>query len=358
MATEATSTSSASASTATVGEPLSTSAVQDLWSCEQRFVYSQVQRISPKMPSVPMRLGQWVHLLIAAYYQSRSDPTKGTWLEAHQYLTEKYNALDEGLKERHGDVSERAYRLMEAYLHHYLVLGADEGWEDFEVVAVEQSYSALLRGKVPVSATVDLLGRDRNGILFIMETKTGRTFPYSTDMLMIEPQMTAQIEGARSMGYDVRYGIYNYIRSEPPSVPKFNKDGSIKKVFGKLPSTDYSTFMSALIEEGKDPKNYSDFLEELKNTERNKYFRRVQVGRSEKVARVTWESIAASYPRAQELRMAPDLAARHLGYRCGFCPYRTLCHAEIMGYNAEYVRQTEYESRQDDRDWLRGEENE
>lgn len=322
---------------------LSISSLQDLWSCEKKFDFSQVQRISPRSAPVPMKLGSWLHLLLAAHYSGKS------WPEAHQMLADKFALLDEGMRERYGDLPGRAARLMESYLYHWEVLWRDQGSEDFETVAVEKVFETDY-----FSCTIDLLAKDRNGLYFLMEHKTGKEFPYNHDMMMLEPQISLQIEAVRAHGYDVRYAIYNYLRSQEPSIPVFNKDGSIRKSFGKMPSTDYLTLYNTIREQERDPADYQEALDELAKPSQNKYFKRVQVGRNIALARQAASWLVNSVPRAMELSTGAREPIRMVSFRCNMCVYQPLCAAEILGQNADYVRQTQYESRSDERVWLKG----
>lgn len=334
---------------------VTTSSVQNYWSCEQRYVYAHVQNIQPKAPPVPLKKGIWLHLLLAAEYQGRAAGRQGDWMKAQEHLVEQFLNLDVGVQEKYADLPSDCQRITEAYLWHYHTLHRALGYDDFEVLAIEKSYSFRVRRKdapviVELSATLDLVGRDRNGVIFSMEHKTGRDFPYNWNMIMLEPQGSLQLLALQQNGLDARYHVVNYLRNEPPGRAPINKDGSLSK---RETSTDLKTFLMECRERGLDSKDpeYREYVHQLADPERSKYFRRVETARNDRVAKIAAINVAKAGPRIHELDQGAE-AERRIGFRCNGCTFAPLCHAEIMGQNAGFIRETEYEPRQDDRDWL------
>jgi hypothetical protein len=337
---------------------LSSSQAEDLRTCEQKYIYSTVRNLQPIVPSLPMKVGTWVHLLYAAFWRSKMEHPGGgdwpTWRDAHEFMVQQWESnLVAEQREAIGDIPGTSLRLFESYLWHYTKLCKGDGM-DFEVIAVEMPYKFLVRVNqhvsVEVTATVDLVGRDRNGQYFLMDLKTGDNFPNTYDLSMTEVPISLQMMACRANGIDISYAIYDYIRRRPPVVPKINKDGSLRK--GEI-STDYRTFMLTLRENKIDPAPYQDQIAELKDPERSKFFKREIVHRNERVLKEAIRGHVQTALRTKRLRSRPETAVRSQSrFRCGMCPFKALCHAELYNDNVEYVLQTRYQERNDERRWL------
>ncbi len=340
---------------------ISTSQAAQLRTCEQAAVYGTVQNLTRRTLPVPMTRGSWLHLLLAAHYLDREvRPGERGWKAAWRYLEGKY--VDEVPEDQRTELPGEVGRLMQAYLYHWRTIAAATGAEEFTTVAVEpplvaeyESRHAIFR----VKATIDLIGRDRDGNHFIMEHKSGKEFPYNAKLLASEPQMTAQMAAARAAGYPVTYGVYNYIRTEPPTVPKVVDVNSKKgpRLSRSEISTDYRTYLRAIKENDLNPDDYADELAELRDPERSKFFRRVLVApRHERVAAIQARDLMRSGARLDWLRRHPDHAIREgLSYGqgvCGRCMFQDLCYAEMEDVNAPLIRERDYTQRVDDRKWL------
>lgn len=343
------------------GKPIieiSTSQASQLRTCEQAAVYGTVRNLTRKVRPVPMDRGSWLHLMIAAHYLDREfRPGLRGWEGAWTFLKQQWDA-EAAPEGREVDVPAEARTIMQAYLHHWKVLAAETGAEDFETVAVEppvvaeyESRRAIFR----VKATIDLIGKDRDGHYFIMEHKSGKEFPYTAKLLTLEPQVTAQIAAARAAGYPVTYGVYNYLRTVPPTVPEVVDKGS--RLSNRKISTDYRTYLRAIREAGLDPADYREKLTELRDPEKSDFFRRVIVApRHERVAAIQARDMMRSAVRLQWLRDHPDHAIREGlsqgDWVCGRCMFQPLCYAEMEDVNVPLILERDYQTRVDDRKWL------
>lgn len=345
---------------------LGTSAAAALRTCEQKFVYADVQNLQPLTMNFPMRLGAWVHLLVAAHYLSRKDPkVMPHWTHYHAKLEGNFRAERDALKALGAQTKDdddedilpnRAKRLMDAYVYHYGTLARSRGWDDFEVLAIEVPYyfDVTLAGGTVVRcrATLDALCRDRDGRVFILETKTGKSFPYDTAQRLLEPQVTIQMLAARSAGFgDPAYTVYNWIRSTLPNASVLNKDGSLSK---SKKYTDLWSFLQELNSrklDRSDPR-YADKIAELANPDTSYYFKRVLVHRGKRTTLVALDNHARLAVRAEKLRRKPQHAIRlNDPFSCRTCLFRQLCEAELLDENVEYAR-AQYTQRTDDRQLL------
>ncbi len=339
---------------------LSTSGAQSLRTCEQKFVYGEIERLQPRITSVnhnsPMEVGSWVHLGLAAHYSGRD------WSDAIDELERIHDPFSANTYVQ--SISRKVRSLLESYFFHYTVVGKERGYEEFEVLAVEAplTFDTIVtdtptRLIVRTRATVDTICRDRNGELFILEHKTGAYFPVVPETALSESQVTLQMLAARANGFDVKYAVYNWIRSKEPTVPYVKKDGLIST---KRIETDLRTFMKAVIDVyGEDsyydewPVDIQEKIEELSDPDNSLFFKRLLVTRSQRVELITLRDHVKTALRAAQLRLDPNDAVRVLNsYVCKGCTYLKVCMADLHNVNSDLIRLTEYEDRWDSREIL------
>lgn len=346
---------------------LGTSAARTLRKCEQKFVYADVRQLEPISAPLPQKLGSWFHVLIAAHYLGRMDPKRPHWTATYALMNDQWRGQRDAMRSLGVEVPpdgldelpDKALRLMDAYVYHYGTLAASRGWDDFDVVSIEEPYTYDVRVAdrliVRARATTDAVIRDRRGRLWVLETKTGQSFPYDRTMRLLEPQVTLQMLAAeRTIGEPVAGAIYNWIRTIPPVADKMiNKNGSI----AARGYTDYLTFRKALNARGLDPEAepYRSKLRELADPTTSRFFKRVIVHRTKHVGRVALANHARLALRAERLRRKPHVADRVSDDReCGMCVFRDLCAAELLGDRQEIAAVLDrYRPRTDERTLLR-----
>lgn len=347
--------------------PLGTSAARTLRTCERKFVYAEVEQIEPISPPVPQKLGSWFHLLVAAYYLSKADPKRPPWQSVYVEMNNHWRGQRDAMRGLGVEVPDdgldalpdQALRLMDAYVYHYGTLAPH--LEDFDVVAVEAPYTVDVsiqdRVIVRARATTDAVIRDRRGQLWILETKTGKSFPYGRRMRLMEPQVTLQMVAAENeLGEPVAGAIYNWIRTSPPVGRRMiNQDG--KTISKAKQYTDYLTFLKTLNALGLDPKEepYAGKLRELRDPTTSRFFKRVLVHRTKRGGRIALANHARLGLRAERLRRRPHQADRRSEESvCNMCVFADLCEAEYVGDRDDARRIRErFRPRTDERSLLR-----
>lgn len=336
---------------------LSTSGAQSLRTCEQKFVYGEIERLQPRIASInhnnAMEIGSWTHLGLAAHYSGRD------WSDAIDDLERIHDPFSANPYVQ--SISKKVRNLLESYFFHYTIVGKERGYEDFEVLAVEVplTFDTIVtehptRLIVRTRATLDTICRDRNGELFILEHKTGAYFPVVPETAMSESQVTLQMLAARANGFDVKYAVYNWLRSKEPTVPYIKKDGLIST---KRIETDLRTFMKAVDAVYPDQDDWTDDIrekiDELSDPDNSLFFKRLLVTRSRRVELITLRDHVKTALRAAQLRLDPSDAVRVLNsYVCKNCTYLKVCMADLHNVNSDLIRLTEYEDRYDNREIL------
>lgn len=125
----------------------------------------------------------------------------------------------------------------------------------------------------------------------------------------------------------------------PSAVPKFNKDGSVSRSKIRCTWIRYRRFLE---EAGLAPADYAEMADKLADVKMCKATREV---RSDEMVDKVWRQIVEAssieiggHVRDQVKYCIPSMDP----WTCRLCSFQSLCQAELRGYDADYVRETEY----------------
>ena len=333
--------------------------------------------LKPKYPSLPLKIGSWLHTLQEAYHrewavESGFDPElvydqerwRGEekerildelgWKAAHRALTEEFDKLFVEEKEIYGDIPDQAYRLFTSYLRHwekegdkerYKIAALHDGRPAIEFLVQQPlSKSHMFKGRI------DVMVEDAEyGGLWIWDAKWVKSLP-KPDERMMSPQSLMYVWGQRKAGYDVRGFVFNYGRKKPPTIPPLLKKGFLTTRHSL--DTDVYTYLREIKRtHGGDWKKlartyYADKIEELK-ARHNDWFRRERIPTDPaRIAKALKEfGVTAKDILRRDLENPPRT---YIPFSCPFmCDYHDLCVSEFNGLDisglikANFVQQEE-----------------
>jgi len=214
--------------------------------------------------------------------------------------------------------------------------------DHWEVVAVETTLQARLpRTHTYLVGTVDLLVRQRDGKLWVVDNKTCKSFVDPMDV-ELDDQMTSYL-WLVEQNYGERPGgaIYNELRKKIPATPYELKNGGLSK--SKSIDTTPEVYLAAVLEHGLDPMDYVDMFQKL---EHNDFFRRTPIMRTRPEIEAFAEDLAEI---SREIRKCLSGNAyvygsfsRNCSWGCDFLP---LCRAAKMLGDVESLKQVMYEKK-------------
>jgi len=250
--------------------------------CRQMYHYKYRENLEPRLKSPSLKRGAWMHSLLEAYYK------EGDWRKTHQELVKQFNELLEEEKEYYGDLPGECEYLMSLYeetYHDKPILVEHE----FEKFPVSPSSKVLLRGRI------DLVIEDPRRGIWLVEHKTASRIP-NEDERLINPQVALYIPVVeRILGTKVQGVVWNYIRTKIP-----------KKKESKLLERRYMPTNEKVI---------SQLLREVR------------------VAAIEAKKLTNVYRSLHPMI-------------CRTCGYKSLCMAELMGLDTNFVRRAEYKVRE------------
>jgi|GEM_PF-1968467 len=330
-----------------------------LWrNCEQAYTYRYMEGLEPKAAVVPLERGKIVHEYLSGYYQRLMDGGAGAE-EAHQAAfaaieatwREKLVALAETAE--WVGASEAADELLGLWaevvdlVEGYWVVHGREDAERWKVLAVEVPLRVRLFGSVTSLGVADLVVRDEGtGIVYLTEHKTAKTIP-STRYRLRDAQTLLYNEELRVVkGITAEGHLWNYVRTEPPSVPHINKDGKVSKA--KIVTT-WAVYARAVAEAGGGLEDYADVREYLEGLWEEQYYPRYSyllLGNRNLLIR-DYVASARAIERAREAHAAGKWTpVRNLTFMCDRCPFGKLCDGELVAGGTDQIRAMHYTTRE------------
>lgn len=209
------------------------------------------------------------------------------------------------------------------------------------IPALELHFVVSCAGSEGLHGYIDAILCDQEtGQVWCVDYKFRRTLA-SDDDERFNLQNAVYMMACRQMGISVA-GTMTWQRYNTPSaVPKFNKDGSVSR--SKIRCT-WTRFRRFLEEAGLDPADYAEMEGKLADVEMCKATREV---RSDEMIDLVWERVVeaasreiayGSFCRNTQPYCIPSMDP----WTCRLCSFQSLCQAELRGYDADYIRETEY----------------
>lgn len=250
--------------------------------CRQLYHYKYRENLEPRLKSPALKRGSWIHSLLEAYYKGED------WRKVHQELVEQFNELLEEEKDYYGDLPGECEYLMTLYEQTYQNDKPILVEHEFKEFPISPSSKVLLRGRI------DLVIEDPQRGVWLVEHKTASRIP-NEDERLVNPQVALYIPVVeRILGTKVQGVLWNYIRTK---IPKRKEAKLLERRY--LPANE---------------KIISQLLQEVR------------------VAAIEAKKLTNVYRSLHPLV-------------CRTCGYKSLCMAELMGLDANFVRRAEYQVR-------------
>jgi hypothetical protein len=220
--------------------------------------------------------------------------------------------------------------------------------EDWEILHVEEEFIIMLDTGEVISFTPDLVVRDRNDRVWIVDHKTTSATP-TAGMPFGDTQALLYYSGVKALYPDVAGFIFNRIRKKVPVQPRLTKTGDKRVADLKRIDTTYGLLKNFLEENGlMDDEAHRVWLAQLRD-ESSRWFWTETVYVNDHVEASIIEDVSITLQH-MALARATGQYQRHLhedrGWgSCSRCPFQRLCHAQQVGWNTEDIIAEDYEPR-------------
>jgi hypothetical protein len=264
-----------------------------------------------------------------------------------QWAIEQGVASDDAL-----DMGREVNDLVEDYLAYWQGHAEAPGPWTTENTEVPVEWSP--RAGIVLSATIDVLKRDRDGNLWIWERKSTQDIPDS-DWRTVDPQTMLQYVLARQMGLPISGIVFDYICTRPGRVPRVKNDGHLYQ------SDENMTTRARQFAEAERHMRQARVPESYINAQRSRlvadgqWFQRFVTLRPDENGLLTMRDVAQTlrHIHAAEDGQYFPRSVNLLDCRL-FCPYGKLCMAEYQLGRPSAARRDEYMVLQSDDNWQMG----
>lgn len=309
---------------------LSPSKVKQWQYCHQAYYYKYERNLQPKRKKVALYRGSVIHEIIEAYHNEEDWEAKFDKFEA------EFNKLFDEEKEHLGEnLPQDIWLIVMGYMHQY---------EDdpLQYIDIEETFGPYKLAKgVYIKGKVDRIAVDKRGHMWVTDTKTKKSFPNE-----VERQMNMQgpiyMWLARKAGYTPLGMMWDYVRTKAPVIPETLKNGTLSK--RKNMDTTWAVYLSEIERQGLDPDDYQDMRLILQGKDES-FYQRIRQPVDDKLIDIVIETVKEQGLRILEYGQYP---IRELNWQCPNCDFHSLCWAEMVGLDADFIERTDFEPRKGD----------
>lgn len=303
--------------------------------CRQLHDYRYVQNLQRRKRPQPLIRGTIIHRMVE-YFQHGKDPflaLKEAELEFGKLFREE--------REEYGDLIGDIRRLMTGYFEWYKrdpVLPIKIKGK----LAVEIGFKVeLIKGVLYYGGKIDAVAQTRDKRKWIKDTKSHKTLPEG-DVNVADLQTILYawaLEKAHGIVVD---GIaWDYVRYKAPTIPELLKSGELSR--SKI-DTLWPVYLDEIKRHKLDPRDYKEMEKKLEGKEASFYVRAYLPYRRDSALVKT---VLKEAERTSLEILEGKAPVRNLGRHCGWCEMKALCHAELRGLDASFIRKKEYQEKRD-----------
>lgn len=304
--------------------------------CHKQYDYRYNQKLRKRRPPAPRIRGSIIHDLLDASLQSPQAVR-----EVVKKFEKKYGKLFKEEREEYGDPIFEGQDI----LHRYRKVYKDDGLT-YEKVNGRNSEIPV---EIPMTKTIHFFGkidrmpRDEKNRLWVSDTKSVKKIP-DEETRFSDIQTVLYIWAVLQMGLKPAGVMWDYIRTKVPTVPDVLKAGGLSKRANI--DTTWDVYLTTILENKLDPKNYQDMHDLLKDKEQD-FFRRIFLPYNKAMVQEVFEDMLSVGQQIEQF--GKEWNDRNLDkFGCKMCEYQLLCSAELRNLDSDFIRRTEYETKERD----------
>lgn len=331
----------------------------DFASCPKKYQLVWIKGIRPRKTDPKLQVGSLVHKFLEVYETDlKFFPAHEAMVNLSAEYASKLRADDEEGREEVNEVFNLAYGMVNGYAN----------WRPSDLSPItisegqfEVSIGGLSGIRVILTGTLDGLGQDSDGNIWIREYKTCASINDKLKQYSLDRQTRRYVYALRKQGIPVK-GVELVLLAK--TLPLADEDFIIK---GGIISRDQNKWAKASYAQAVRIAKLGKFAEEgAKNglteqayygilktleTRDNPFFRveRLVFGETELIRmrnETLIEAVRIQAAKEAEAYFGDDVWTRNsgvMGFNCKSCPVKTLCEMELKGIDTSLVIQEHYE---------------
>lgn len=336
------------------------SMVSKFTDCPREAYYSIVLGLRPRISSIPLTRGTWVHSLLEERANGKD------WMLKHQELLEK--AQQEQFDEEVNTLAEECFNIVSTYDWLYKDDPLKPICAELTVERPCFNNKALYRGRI------DLIVQDSNGDIWLVDHKTHKNLPdwkyrelafqhYSYLWAVKKAPQYADLGIPQPKGF-----IYDYCKTGVIHTPTFTSKGKLSRSF-KANNTSYPVFKKWLVDNGllvnimekdlvavednTEREHIENLLKDTKDRDYSQWFRRDYMTFSEDQSERQIKSFLSSTKRLLNYVWSDaDCVERNLSSCSSFkCSFQDLTLADLIHGSSELEQKTRYVTTDDPLDY-------
>ena len=324
------------------------SGLSDYQRCPNLYRYRNVLNLQPIERAVALFKGIGTHELLKVWFLALQ---KGaTAAEAWVAVEDEYARLLDESKEvmfsdelaEAGKLLEEAFWLVTSYVEKYA--------HDWEILHVEETFTMTVDG-VEISFTPDLVVRDRNGYVWIIDHKTTARLPEPGEIPFGDLQHVLYFAGLQPMYPELRGFIFSRMRKKVPTKPRLTKRSPIRVYDLNRIDTTYEVLRDFIMENAPalmKEKDHVRRLNELRTGEDRFFWEEtiyVKQEEADEAVKTAWWT-EMKIRDSEEADYYPRTLREDNGWgACSRCAFKSLCRAELLDWDASDVLANLYEQR-------------
>lgn len=286
--------------------------------CEMQYSYRYDQGLKARLKKTGLYRGDWIHQLLEEYRHKRDWEKKFKELKRTSWMP-----LFDEEKEMYGEkFPDQIYDLFGHYVEHWK--DNDKNWR---VIQVEQDFEMMTKLGFPVRWKSDYIVRDGKSIVLV-ENKNLKRLPTSEERIL-SPQVHSYCWLLSKLPQPILVNriLWDYIRTEPVTVPQLKKNGDISK---RKIETDQRTYLRFMKENKIHPKGeeaigVQQFIDNLPET---LSLQRIYNAPNLKVG----EQFVRDWVERARRAQGTQRPLRNFNRNCKWdCDYLLLCQADMIG---------------------------
>lgn len=308
--------------------------VRKFRTCRRAYYLSYVDGFQKIVKARPLRFGSIIHEMLEVFAEGK-DP-----FAVLNKIGKENKKLFADERELYGNIIEDIRIIMENYFRIYTKKSLM--FLKYQGKTAEHELEVEIGNDFLFVFRVDHFGKTENNLRWLVENKTFSRKP-SEDQRWRDLQTCMYIKACDMLGITKLNGVlWNYIKSKAPTRPEALKDGIhlSKRKIDTLPET----VRAVMKEHGLKDKDCKEQIEQAKYNV-NSYFDRVFTPVVPQVVDILYNEFMETCLDIRDQH--GELSDRNIGQHCGWCEFEPLCRTELTGGDLDYVKEHEYEQRED-----------
>lgn len=316
--------------------------------CPKQYQYRVVWGIERKKLAIDLFRGIEAHEYLKMFFLSiqRGLSVDEAWLLVHSYAHERINSFREVMLDNEMADARKEAEVILSIIERYCKRYA----QDWEILHVEEEFYFELGNGEVISFTPDLVVRDRNGSIWIIDHKT-TSRGVEEGVPFGDMQALLYYAGVKALYPECKGFIFNRIRKKIPSTPRLTKKGTPKVAYLKTIDTTYEILLEFLKTEAPFLLNDLDHRRRLAQLrdQGDRFFWTENVFVNEDTVMnvlADVEFVTLQIKHSEDTNRFPRHLLQSNGYKdCQKCPYQRLCHAEMVGWDTVDLINEDFQAR-------------